>query len=157
RRSSARPRCGTKPGPTSASAGGVQVQVLFHLSRMLRDLGNFDESAAALEACRQLDAETQPPAIRPEHILASQGELLMRRGDLDGAHALFDEARALDPDSSYVWERIGRVHELRGDIDAAQDAYRRAASLPRGAFAYLALGRLHTEITHDHRAAATAL
>ncbi|HKA30423.1 MAG TPA: tetratricopeptide repeat protein [Candidatus Binatia bacterium] len=136
---------------------GVQVQVLFHLSRMLRDLGNFDESAAALEACRQLDAETQPPAIRPEHILASQGELLMRRGDLDGAHALFDEARALDPDSSYVWERIGRVHELRGDIDAAQDAYRRAASLPRGAFAYLALGRLHTEITHDHRAAATAL
>jgi len=136
---------------------GVQVQVLFHLSRMLRDLGNFDESAAALEACRQLDAETQPPAIRPEHILASQGELLMRRGDLDGAHALFDEARALDPDSSYVWERIGRVHELRGDIDAAQDAYRRAASLPRGAFAYLALGRLHTEITHDHRAAASAL
>jgi tetratricopeptide (TPR) repeat protein/cold shock CspA family protein len=136
---------------------GVQVQVLFHLSRMLRDLGNFDESAAALEACRQLDAETQPPAIRPEHILASQGELLMRRGDLDGAHALFDEARALDPDSSYVWERIGRVQELRGDIDAAQDAYRRAASLPRGAFAYLALGRLHTEITHDHRAAASAL
>jgi tetratricopeptide (TPR) repeat protein/cold shock CspA family protein len=136
---------------------GVQVQVLFHLSRMLRDLGNFDESAAALEACRQLDAETQPPAIRPEHILASQGELLMRRGDLDGARALFDEARALDPDSSYVWERIGRVHELRGDIDAAQDAYRRAASLPRGAFAYLALGRLHTEITHDHRAAASAL
>jgi tetratricopeptide (TPR) repeat protein/cold shock CspA family protein len=136
---------------------GVQVQVLFHLSRMLRDLGNFDESAAALEACRQLDAETQPPAIRPEHILASQGELLMRRGDLDGARALFDEARALDPDSSYVWERIGRVQELRGDIDAAQDAYRRAASLPRGAFAYLALGRLHTEITHDHRAAASAL
>src|SRR5262249_34364204 len=64
---------------------------------------------------------------------------------------------ALDPDSSYVWERIGRVHELRGDIDAAQNAYRRAASLPRGAFAYLALGRLHTEITHDHRAAASAL
>jgi tetratricopeptide (TPR) repeat protein len=136
---------------------GVQVQVLFHLSRMQRDLGDFDASAAALEACRGLDAETQPPAIRPEHILASQGELLMRRGDLDGARELFDEARALDPDSSYVWERIGRVHELRGDIDAAQDAYRRAASLPRGAFAYLALGRLHTEITHDHRAAASAL
>jgi tetratricopeptide (TPR) repeat protein/cold shock CspA family protein len=136
---------------------GVQVQVLFHLSRMLRDLGDFDASGAALDACRRLDAETRPPAIRPEHILASQGELLMRRGDLDGARALFEEARALDPESSYVWERIGRVHELSGDIAAAQDAYRHAASLPRGAFAYLALGRLHTEITHDHRAAAGAL
>jgi len=81
----------------------------------------------------------------------------MRRGDLDGARALFEEARGLDPESSYVWERIGRVHELSGDISGAQDAYRHAASLPRGAFAYLALGRLHTEVTHDHRAAAGAL
>jgi tetratricopeptide (TPR) repeat protein/cold shock CspA family protein len=136
---------------------GVQVQVLFHLSRVLRDLADFDASAEALDSCRQLAAETQPPAIRPEHILASQGELLMRRGDLDGARALFEEARDLDPDSSYVWERIGRVHELRGDVAAAQAAYHHAAALPRGAFAYLALGRLHTEVTHDHRAAAGAL
>ena len=40
---------------------------------------------------------------------------------------------------------------------AAGTAYRRAASLPRGAFAFLSLGRLYTEVTHDHRAAATAL
>ena len=39
----------------------------------------------------------------------------------------------------------------------AEAAYRHATELPRGAFAYLALGRLHTEITHDHRSAATAL
>lgn len=136
---------------------GVQVQVLFHLSRMLRDLSEFDASTVALEACRRLDAETQPPAIRPEHILASQGELSMRRGDLAGAQAIFDEARGLDPDSSYIWERIGRVRELQGDIAGAQQAYHHAASLPRGAFAYLALGRLHTEVTHDHRAAAGAL
>jgi tetratricopeptide (TPR) repeat protein len=124
---------------------------------VLRDLGEFEASAEALEVCRRLDAETQPPAIRPEHIMASQGELLMRRGDLDGAGALFEQARALDPESSYVWERIGRIRELRGDIAAAEAAYHHAASLPRGAFAYLALGRLHTEVTHDHRAAATAL
>ena len=65
---------------------------------MLRDLGDFDASAAALDECRRLDADSHPPAIRPEHILASQGELLMRRGDLDGARALFEEARELDPD-----------------------------------------------------------
>src|SRR5262249_59180956 len=46
---------------------GVQVQVLFHLSRMLRDLSEFDAAAAALETCRRLNAETQPPASRPEH------------------------------------------------------------------------------------------
>jgi tetratricopeptide (TPR) repeat protein/cold shock CspA family protein len=145
-------------GPEQRLRGrGVQVQVLFHLSRVLRDLGEFEASAQALEACRQLDVETQPPAIRPEHILASEGELLMRRGDLDDARRLFEQARDLDPASSYVWERIGRVHELRGEVEAAEAAYDHAAALPRGAFAYLALGRLHTEVTHDHRAAAAAL
>jgi tetratricopeptide (TPR) repeat protein/cold shock CspA family protein len=145
-------------GPEQRLRGrGVQVQVLFHLSRVLRDLGEFEASAQALEACRQLDVETQPPAIRPEHILASHGELLMRRGDLDDARRLFEQARDLDPASSYVWERIGRVHELRGEVEAAEAAYHHAAALPRGAFAYLALGRLHTEVTHDHRAAAAAL
>jgi tetratricopeptide (TPR) repeat protein/cold shock CspA family protein len=145
-------------GPEQRTRGrGVQVQVLFHLSRVLRDLADFDASEEALEVCRRLDAETQPPAIEPEHILASQGELLMRRGDLDGAQALFEQARDLDPNSSYVWERIGRVHELRGDSETAECAYHHAAALPRGAFAFLALGRLHTEVTHDHRAAAGAL
>lgn len=145
-------------GPEQRLRGhGVQVQVVFHLSRVLRDLSDFAGSEEALDTCRRLDAETQPPAIRPEHILASQGELLMRRGDLDGAAARFEQARTLDPDSSYVWERIGRVHELRGDVAAAEAAYHHAATLPRGAFAYLALGRLHTEVTHDHRAAANAL
>src|SRR4029450_12148642 len=52
---------------------------------------------------------------------------------------------------------MGRVHELRGDVEAAQAAYHHAAQLPRGAFAFLALGRLYTEVTHDHRAAAGAL
>ncbi len=136
---------------------GVQVQVLFHLSRVLRDLGEFDIATDALDACRALDAETDPPAIRPEHVLACQGELQMRRGDLDGALALFEAARDLDPGSSYVWERIGRAHELRGHPEAAESSYHQAIALPRGAFAYLALGRLHTQVTGNLPAAATAL
>ena len=136
---------------------GVQVQVLFHLSRALRDLGEFEQAADVLMVCRDLDANTTPPAIQPEHVLACQGELELRRGDLDAALRAFDAARALDPESSYIWERIGRVHELRRETQTAQEAYRHAASLPRGAFALFALGRFHTNVTGDLPAAAGAL
>jgi tetratricopeptide (TPR) repeat protein/cold shock CspA family protein len=140
-----------------ARGRGVQVQVLFHLSRVLRDLGDFDSAAEALDECRALDADTDPPAIRPEHILACSGELQLRRGDLVGARALFEQARDLDRTSSYVWERVGRVHELQGNTAEAEASYRHAITLPRGAFAYLALGRLHTQVTGDLPAAAAAL
>ena len=136
---------------------GVQVQVLFHLSRGLRDLGEFEGAAEALDICCGLDHGSDPPTIRGEHTLASRAELHLRRGDLDSALQAFIEARDLDPSSSYLWERLGRVHELRLELDAAQDAYRRAIDLPRGAFAYLALGRFHLQVTHDLPAAATAL
>ena len=136
---------------------GVQVQVLFHLSRVQRDLGAFDEAAATLDACTALDRECAPPAIRPEHLLACQGELLLRRGEIAAAMECFQRARALDPQSSYVWERLGRTHELQGTLDRAREAYEHAASLPRGAFAHLALGRFHLHTTGDLESAARAL
>jgi tetratricopeptide (TPR) repeat protein len=145
-------------GPEQRARGrGVEVQVLFHLSRVQRDLGDFDASSDTLDACRALDAETDPPAIRPEHLLACRGELQLRRNDLAGARALFEEARDIDPTSSYIWERLGRVHEIMGEADAAEAAYRRAVALPRGAFAYLSLGRFHVHITQNHAEAAHAL
>jgi tetratricopeptide (TPR) repeat protein/cold shock CspA family protein len=136
---------------------GVQVQVLFHLSRGLRDLGDFDGSAEALDACCALDRGSDPPTIREEHTLACRGELHLRRGDLDAALAAFGEARDLDPQSSYLWERLGRVYELRGDAASAEDAYRQATLLPRGAFAFLALGRFHLHATGRLPEAASAL
>jgi tetratricopeptide (TPR) repeat protein len=136
---------------------GVQVQVLFHLSRVLRDLALFDDAATALAECTALDEGCSPPAIRPEHLRACQAELQLRQGNLDGALQLFDEARTLDPASSYVWERLGRTHELRGNMAEAQQAYERAAALPRGAFAHLALGRFHLNTHGDLQAAAHAL
>jgi tetratricopeptide (TPR) repeat protein/cold shock CspA family protein len=145
-------------GPEQRLRGrGVQVQVLFHLSRELRDLADFEGAAEALDACRALDAETDPPAIRPEHLLACRAELLLRQNDHVGARALFEEAREIDPTSSYVWERLGRVHELLGDHDEAEGAYRRAIALPRGTFAYLSLGRFHLHVTHRYIEAAEAL
>jgi tetratricopeptide (TPR) repeat protein/cold shock CspA family protein len=136
---------------------GVQVQVLFHLSRGLRDLGDFDAAAEALDVCCDLDRASDPPAIRGEHTLACRGELHLRRGDLEAALAAFAEARDLDPSSSYVWERLGRVHELRGEVSAAEAAYRHATTLPRGAFAFLALGRFYLHTADDAAASAAAL
>ena len=124
---------------------GVQVQVLFHLSRGYRDLGDFERAAEALDACCELDRGSVPPTIRDEHVLACRGELHVRRGDLAAALVAFTEARDLDPDSSYVWERLGRTLELRGELAEAEAAYRRATELPRGAFAHLALGRFHLQ------------
>jgi len=137
-------------GPEQRSRGrGVQVQVLFHLSRVQRDLGAFDDASATLDLCCDLDAHATPPAIRPEHLFACRGELALRTADLDAALQHFRAARDLDADSSYVWERIGRVQELRGDPEAAQEAYEHAAALPRGAFGHLALGRFHANVSGD--------
>jgi tetratricopeptide (TPR) repeat protein len=136
---------------------GVQVQVLFHLSRVLRDLGQFAEASTTLDDCTALDEGCVPPAIRKEHLRACQGELLLRQGDLAAALAAFQDACRLDPHSSYVWERLGRTHELRGELPEAQAAYERATTLPRGAFAHLALGRLHLNAHGDLGSAAAAL
>ena len=136
---------------------GVQVQVLFHLSRGLRDLGDFEGAAEALDQCCALDRGSNPPTIREEHMLACRGELQLRRGDLDAALAAFAAARDLDAESSYHWERLGRVYELRGEVEAAEAAYRRATLLPRGAFAFLALGRFHLHVTRRLPEAAQAL
>jgi Flp pilus assembly protein TadD/cold shock CspA family protein len=135
----------------------VQVQVLFHLSRVWRDLGDFDAATEALDACRHLDTETDPPAIRPEHLLACQGELALRQGHYVTACEHFGAARDIDPTSSYVWERLGRVHELLGEHAEARSAYEHAVALPRGAFAHLSLGRFHLHVTRDLASAATAL
>src|SRR5581483_9523677 len=157
RRSSAPGRSGTRRRPSSVSAAAACRCRCSSTSRALRDLGEFDAASEALLACRELDAATEPPAIQPEHVLACNGELELRRGNLAAALRCFEEARDLDPESSYVWERIGRVHELRGDHAAAERAYRHAAALPRGAFALFALGRFHTNVTRNFPAAATAL
>src|SRR2546425_5900416 len=135
---------------------GVQVQVLFHLSRALRDLGEFDAAAEALDVCCVLDRGSDPPAIRPEHVLANRGELNLRRGDLAAAAAAFQAARALDPVSSYLCERLGRVHELAGDMAVAGGPEPPAPPPPPGALASLALGGFQARGTGDPPAALAA-
>src|SRR5690349_5770093 len=75
---------------------GVQVQVLFHLSRGYRDLGDFDAAADALDACCALDRGNEPPTIRGEHTLACRGGI--PAGELAAAGRLrVPRPRSLSP------------------------------------------------------------
>jgi len=52
-----------------------------------------------------------------------------RAGDLEGATAAVDRAAALQPENPQVYFLYGNIAEARGDIDAALDAFDRAATL----------------------------
>jgi len=119
---------------------GIQIQVLFHLARNLREAGNTAAARAALDRCGALDDRPSDCVIKPEHRLASYGETYLREGDAASALEYLDQAQRRDPRSAVIWERIGRAHELSSDSQRAEDAYRRAVDLPKGAIVLVSLG-----------------
>lgn len=134
---------------------GIQVQVLFHLARNLREIGETARAREALARCAALDEELQEKVIKPEHRLASYGETYLRDGDAEQAIIHLEAAREIDPGSAVIWERLGRAYQQAGRIDEAEAALRRAIELPKGAVALIALGRLLVALGR-HREAAEA-
>lgn len=120
---------------------GIQIQVLFHLARNLREIGETDRARAALDRCAALDDRPREPVIKPEHRLASYGETFLRDGAPEEALAYLERARERDPSSSVIWERLGRAYEAAGRRAEAEAAYRRATELPKGAVALVSLAR----------------
>src|SRR5204863_430370 len=104
---------------------GVQVQVLFHLSRGLRDLGDFEGAAEALDQCCALDRGSNPPTIREERMLACRGE----GGFPDALRLAADLAEQLGRlgDAARHLEALGRLMP-----DDTTLAARRAALAARG-------------------------
>ncbi len=121
---------------------GIQVQILFHLARNLREVGLTDEARAALDGCAELDDRLHEKVIKPEHRLASYGETFLRDGDAESALRELTKAQEIDPGSAVIWERLGRAYELAGRLDDAEAAMVRASKLPKGAVALIALARL---------------
>lgn len=121
---------------------GIQVQILFHLARNLREIGLTDEARTALDACSALDDRLHEKVIKPEHRLASYGETYLRDGDAEAALSQLEAAREIDPSSAVIWERLGRAYELAGRIEEAEAAIERASELPKGAVALIALARM---------------
>ncbi len=55
------------------------------------------------------------------------GNMLLEKGDLDGAEANYRAALAIDPDAVTIHFNLGMVYDRRGDLAAAEEAYRKAA------------------------------
>jgi tetratricopeptide (TPR) repeat protein len=121
---------------------GIQVQVLFHLARNLREIGDTERARQALDRCAELDDRLQEKVIKPEHLLASYGETYLRDGDAAAALAKLLAAREIDPGSAVIWERLGRAYQHAGRLEDAEAALVRATQLPKGAVALIALARL---------------
>ncbi len=77
---------------------------------------------------------------RRSAISPGAGDARFRAGDLDGAEAAADRRRVgIEPEEPQVYFLLGNIAEARGDIDAALDAFDRAATLAEADNAQLAV------------------
>jgi tetratricopeptide (TPR) repeat protein/cold shock CspA family protein len=120
---------------------GIQVQVLFHLARNLREIGETAAAREVLDRCGELDDRGGESVIKPEHRLASYGETYLRDNDPEKALEHLEQAKKRDSRSAVIWERLGRAYEMLGDKKSAEAAYRTAVDLPKGAIALVSLAR----------------
>lgn len=121
---------------------GIQIQVLFHLSRNLRESGDLTSARDALERSRLLDTAAET-VIKQEHRLASLAEIHLAEGTYEEALGYLEEARARDPRSSVIEERRGRALDALGRDEEAETALLRATELPKGPVALLSLARFY--------------
>lgn len=77
-------------------------------------------------ALELVDAQAKLDAQERSRIVARLGDLAMRQDRLDDAASLWAQAVELWPDHYEVWHRLARVHEMRGDSVAAEEALTKA-------------------------------
>ena len=121
---------------------GIQAQVLFHLARSLREIGDTERARAALDRCAAVDTLADV-VIKPEHRLASYGATYLRDGNAEAAIDCLEQARERDARSAVIWERLGLAYALAGRTADAESALVRATELPKGAVAHISLARFY--------------
>lgn len=133
-------------------SAGIQAQVLFHLARSLREIGETDRSRQVLDDCASI-AGDHNPVVKPEHILASEASAHMADGNHDRAVEMLERARIIDPGSPVILERLGNALAALGRTAEAEEVLRAAVALPKGAVALISLARHQSNNGQIHAAA----
>jgi tetratricopeptide (TPR) repeat protein len=92
------------------------------LSTAWRGLHNWDEAEAS--ARRAIELSRKYPRYSGAHV--GLGNVLLQKGDLDGAEASYRAAITLDPDQAGPYFNLGLVCDRRGDLVGAEEWRRKA-------------------------------
>jgi tetratricopeptide (TPR) repeat protein len=119
----------------------LMVEALSSLGVIARKEGNFDEAlgffAKARSLISQLDLEDPRSVSRASYALDNYGHTLRRRGDLDAALQVFDQASRLrqSVDDRIGWafslNNMGIVQREQGSLDSALQSHLEALELFR--------------------------
>jgi tetratricopeptide (TPR) repeat protein len=88
-----------------------------------RAMQNWAEAEAS--ARRAIELGQQHPKYAGAHV--GLGNVMLEKGDLDGAEANYRTALVIDPDSPCYYN-LGLVYERRGDLAGAEEWYRKAVA-----------------------------
>jgi tetratricopeptide (TPR) repeat protein len=90
-----------------------------------RAMHNWSEAEAS--ARRAIELGKKYPKYAGAHV--GLGNMMLEKGDWDGAEANYRAALAIDPDDGGVQLNMGVVHERRGDLAGAEEWYRKGIAI----------------------------
>lgn len=121
----------TEPDPIVRAQIVGQLAFIYHAQQML----------AAAEAA-YLEALENDEVYAYRYLLAI---IVLQRGDTAGAIAHLDQVVLSKPDYVPAWYRLGNLHLLSGDVDAAETAFLNALKIyPDAAALMVGLGDVHS-------------
>ncbi len=90
-------------------------------------------SEAETSARRAIELSRNYPKYAGAEV--SLGNVLLQKGDLDGAEASYRAALAIDPNAAPTYFNMGMVYDRRGDLAGAEEWFRKAvAAAPARAY-----------------------
>ena len=137
------------------------VESQFLTARTIWNLGRFHEAAALMEGVlgRIPGTEGIDPAVAGE-AAEETGEMLLSLGRIADAVALWDQTAvelesrlpATDPGLIVAYRRLGEAHAANGDLDAAEEYWRKSLQISR-----LRFGETSGEAAADYLALSVVL